>query len=434
MARVELEKVSKIYPGGVRAVNAIDLNIKDQEFVVLVGPSGCGKSTTLRMVAGLEEISDGEIRIGERVVNNVPPKNRDIAMVFQNYALYPHMSVYKNMAFGLKLRKMPKAQIHQRVMEAAKILDIEHLLERKPKALSGGQRQRVAVGRAIVREPAAFLFDEPLSNLDAKLRVTTRAELKRLHQRLKTTTIYVTHDQEEAMTLGDRIVVMKDGVIHQNDTPLQTYSHPVNRFVAGFIGMPPMNFFDGAIKMVDGQLVFEEGKLENARVAGATQTDPGKAGSARKDLTAQDEPLVLVGELTLPGGGFTLPVPAHMRDRLSSAVGKHVVLGIRPEHFHLRPATGDGGDGDGASAAVQVRLNVIEPLGNDMDVYMSTKLHDHVVGRVEATQGVQMDTAATVYVDARKIHFFEPGETGMNLSLSRGEVAAGTNESAHALA
>src|SRR5215218_1816520 len=262
MARVELEKVSKIYPGGIRAVNAIDLQIKDQEFIVLVGPSGCGKSTTLRMVAGLEEISEGEIKIGERVVNNVPPKNRDIAMVFQNYALYPHMTVYRNMAFGLKLRKMPKPQIHQRVMEAAKILDIEHLLERKPKALSGGQRQRVAVGRAIVREPAAFLFDEPLSNLDAKLRVTTRAELKRLHQRLKTTTIYVTHDQEEAMTLGDRIVVMKDGKIQQAEAPLVTYNHPANRFVAGFIGMPPMNFFDGVIKSIDGRLTFEEGNLE----------------------------------------------------------------------------------------------------------------------------------------------------------------------------
>jgi multiple sugar transport system ATP-binding protein len=427
MARVELEKVSKIYPGGVRAVNAIDLQIKDQEFIVLVGPSGCGKSTTLRMVAGLEEISAGEIKIGERVVNNVPPKNRDIAMVFQNYALYPHMTVYKNMAFGLKLRKMPKQQIHQRVMEAAKILDIEHLLDRKPKALSGGQRQRVAVGRAIVREPAAFLFDEPLSNLDAKLRVTTRAELKRLHQRLKTTTIYVTHDQEEAMTLGDRIVVMKDGVIHQNDTPLKTYSHPVNRFVAGFIGMPPMNFFDGAIKNVDGRLIFEEGKLKNARVAGSEDNGHTKAASARKDLTAQDEPIVMVGELTLPGGGFTLPVPDHLRDRLAGAVGKHVVLGIRPEHFHLRPVEGDG------DAALAVHLNVVEPLGNDMDVYMNTKLHDHVVGRVEATQGLTMDSSATVYVDTRKVHFFEPGETGMNLSQDRGAAPA-ANESAHALA
>src|SRR5881394_3868556 len=268
MARVELQKITKIYPGGVKAVDAVDLSIADQEFVVLVGPSGCGKSTTLRMIAGLEEITGGQIRIGDRIVNDIPPKNRDIAMVFQNYALYPHMTVYKNMAFALKLRGVPKDQIDARVTEAAKILDIEHLLDRKPKALSGGQRQRVAVGRAIVREPAAFLFDEPLSNLDAKLRVTTRAELKRLHHRLKTTTIYVTHDQEEAMTLGDRIVAMKDGKIQQADTPLNVYTHPNNRFVAGFIGMPPMNFFDGAIKQRDGQLAFEEGKLVNARVVG----------------------------------------------------------------------------------------------------------------------------------------------------------------------
>src|SRR5450432_3942374 len=309
MAKVELEKVSKIYPGNVKAVNAIDLSIKDQEFVVLVGPSGCGKSTTLRMVAGLEEISEGTIRIGERVVNDVPPKDRDIAMVFQNYALYPHMSVYKNMAFGLKLRGMPKAQIQQRVAQAAKILDIEHLLERKPKALSGGQRQRVAVGRAIVREPAAFLFDEPLSNLDAKLRVTTRAELKRLHQRLKTTTIYVTHDQEEAMTLGDRIVVMKDGLIQQADTPLRTYNYPNNRFVAGFIGMPPMNFFDGTIKLSDGKMVFEEGRLANAKLAAESTAGDGKPRS--------DEPVVMVGELTLPGDGFRLVVPDHLRERLA---------------------------------------------------------------------------------------------------------------------
>src|SRR2546429_1524628 len=271
MARVELQKVTKIYPGGVKAVDAIDLNIENQQFVVLVGPSGCGKSTTLRMIAGLEEISDGIIRIGDRVVNDVPPKNRDIAMVFQNYALYPHMTVYKNMAFGLKLRRMPKQQIHQRVMEAAKILDIEHLLDRKPKQLSGGQRQRVAVGRAIVREPAAFLFDEPLSNLDAKLRVTTRAELKRLHQRLKTTTIYVTHDQEEAMTLGDRIVVMKDGLIQQSDTPLNTYNQPRNRFVAGFIGMPPMNFFDGRLSRSQDGLVFVEGGGETGETVGSSR-------------------------------------------------------------------------------------------------------------------------------------------------------------------
>jgi multiple sugar transport system ATP-binding protein len=425
MARVELEKVTKIYPGGVRAVNSIDLAIRDQEFVVLVGPSGCGKSTTLRMVAGLEEISDGVIRIGERIVNDVPPKNRDIAMVFQNYALYPHMTVYKNMAFGLKLRKMPRKEIHQRVTEAAKILDIEHLLERKPKALSGGQRQRVAVGRAIVREPAAFLFDEPLSNLDAKLRVTTRAELKRLHHRLKTTTIYVTHDQEEAMTLGDRIVVMKDGVIQQADTPLSTYSYPVNRFVAGFIGMPPMNFFEGALKLIDGEMIFEEGELKNARAAGPAPGTLAAAAAAKGDGAGlSDEPVVLVGELTLPGSGFRLPVPAHLRDKVAGKVGQHVVLGIRPEHFHLQPS---GSEGD--CCPLKMRMNVVEPLGNDMDVYMSTTLHEHVVGRVEATTdgrngeaakgGLVMGQEATVYVDLNKVHFFEPGATGMNLSNAK---------------
>ena len=413
MARVALENVSKLYPGGVKAVDAVDLSIADQEFVVLVGPSGCGKSTTLRMIAGLEEITGGQIRIGDRIVNDIPPKNRDIAMVFQNYALYPHMTVYKNMAFALKLRGLPKDQINQRVIEAAKILDIEHLLDRKPKALSGGQRQRVAVGRAIVREPAAFLFDEPLSNLDAKLRVTTRAELKRLHHRLKTTTIYVTHDQEEAMTLGDRIVVMKDGKIQQADTPLRTYNHPVNRFVAGFIGMPPMNFFDGQIRENGGQLAFEEGKLVNTRTIGGAAGNGNGKGQG---------PHLMLGELTMPGGGFTLPIPPNLQEVMRKSLNRHVVLGIRPEHFHLRPMHGN----DDMSAAVKMHLNVIEPLGNDMDVYMHTRLHDHVVGRVEAQAGLQRDSEQTMFVDLRKIHFFEPGETGMNLSLK--------SEPAHALA
>jgi multiple sugar transport system ATP-binding protein len=301
-------------------------------------------------------------------------------MVFQNYALYAHMSVYKNMAFGLKLRGMPKDQINKRVIEAARILNIEHLLDRKPRALSGGQRQRVAVGRAIVREPAAFLFDEPLSNLDAKLRVTTRAELKRLHQRLQTTTLYVTHDQEEAMTLGDRIVVMHNGIIQQADSPLRTYNEPVNRFVAGFIGMPPMNFFDGTIMMVGEGMQFQEGP------------------------TSSD------GALALAGKGFCLPVPARLTDRLTGQIGRHVVLGIRPEHFHMRPGS------DGPAAAMELKVNVVEPLGNDMDVYMSTNLNDHVVARVEAQTGLRMDAQATLYVDLRKVHFFEPGETGMNLS------------------
>jgi multiple sugar transport system ATP-binding protein len=417
MARVALEKVSKVYPGGVKAVDSIDLHIADREFVVLVGPSGCGKTTTLRMVAGLEEISEGIIKIGERVVNDVPPKSRDIAMVFQNYALYPHMSVYKNMAFGLKLRGMPRAEINKRVGEAAKILEIEHLMDRKPKQLSGGQRQRVAVGRAIVREPSAFLFDEPLSNLDAKLRVTTRAELKRLHQRLRTTTIYVTHDQEEAMTLGDRIVVMKDGVIQQQDTPLRTYNRPVNRFVAGFIGMPPMNFFNGTIRNAGGKMTFEEGKLSGQSRQTASVTGNGKS---------HDAPVITSGELTLPGNGFTLPLDqlsAGARDRLASRVGAHSVLGIRPEHLHLRQVEG--------SAPLKVHLNVIEPLGSNMDVYMSTALHEYVVGRLEAQTGVQMGTEAAIYVDLRKAHFFEPGETGMNLSL---ETSSPTNEPTHALA
>ena len=429
MARVDLEKVTKVFPGGVKAVDAVDLHVADQEFVVLVGPSGCGKSTTLRMVAGLEEVTDGLIRIGDRVVNKVPPKDRDVAMVFQNYALYPHMTVYKNMAFGLKLRGFPKAQIHQRVTEAARTLDIEHLLDRKPRQLSGGQRQRVAVGRAIVREPAAFLFDEPLSNLDALLRVTTRAEIKRLHQRLRTTTIYVTHDQEEAMTLGDRIVVMKDGRVQQADPPLVTYNHPVNRFVAGFIGMPPMNFFHGVVRSDDGRTIFEEGVLPQAREAargvskalttGLSVASGGPEG-AKSAGRAVLEP---AGELTLPGNGFRLPIPAYLTDRLAGAgaVGRHVVLGIRPEHFYLRPMP-DGG----VALPVSMRVNVVEPLGNNMDVYLSTGLNDHVVARVEAQPDLRPESKVTLYVDLRKVHFFDPGETGMNLSQ--------TSEPIHALA
>jgi multiple sugar transport system ATP-binding protein len=321
-------------------------------------------------------------------------------MVFQNYALYPHMTVERNLSFGLRLRMLPgplwrifnpaeanriRSRIADRVGEAARILEIEHLLHRKPRELSGGQRQRVAVGRAIVREPAAFLFDEPLSNLDAKLRITTRAELKRLHRRLKTTTVYVTHDQEEAMTLGDRIVVMKDGVIQQADTPLQTYNSPANRFVAGFIGMPPMNFFDGIVERVDGRLVFVERKAS---------------------------------ELTLEGRGFTITLPAHLEDGLVGWLGRPLVLGIRPEHLHLRPVE--------PASPIVVRLNVIEPLGNDMDVYVSTTQHDHVVARVEAQAGLTVDAQVTLYADLGRIHFFAPGETGTNLSR--------TSESTHAVA
>jgi len=259
MASISIKNITKIYPGDVLAVDDCSLDIPDKEFVILVGPSGCGKSTMLRMIAGLEEISKGELYIGDKLVNDVPPKNRDIAMVFQNYALYPHMSVYKNMAFALKLAKTPKAEIDRRVREAAKILDIEHLLSRKPKALSGGQRQRVALGRAMVRNPAVFLLDEPLSNLDAKLRTSMRTELIKLHNKLETTFVYVTHDQTEAMTMGDRIVVMNHAVVQQVDTPQNLYDFPCNMFVAGFIGSPQMNFIDAVLKN-DGRYYLQVGE------------------------------------------------------------------------------------------------------------------------------------------------------------------------------
>ena len=279
MASVELKHVDKVYEGGVKAVIDFSLDIKDEEFIVLVGPSGCGKSTTLRMIAGLEDVSGGTISIGGRIVNNVPPKDRDIAMVFQSYALYPHMSVYENMAFGLMMRRVATSTINEKVRKAADILGITHLLERRPKQLSGGQRQRVALGRAIVRDPKCFLFDEPLSNLDAKLRVEMRAELKRLHLDLQSTTVYVTHDQEEAITLGDRLVVMKDGIVQQCAGALQIYQHPVNRFVAGFLGSPPMNFIEGHLVEQDGVLCFDEGsaKLEiNRDQSASLQSLKGK--------------------------------------------------------------------------------------------------------------------------------------------------------------
>jgi len=262
MAQVSLRDVCKVFPGNVLAVNKVNLGIENKEFMVLVGPSGCGKSTTLRMIAGLEEISSGEIYIGDKLVNDVPAKDRDIAMVFQNYALYPHMSVEENMSFGLRLRHMPKQEITQRVNEAAEILGIKRLLDRKPRQLSGGERQRVAVGRAIVRKPLTFLFDEPLSNLDAKMRVQMRTEIHKLHIRLQTTIIYVTHDQVEAMTMGDRIAVMKDGIVVQLGEPIEVYDHPKNKFVAGFIGSPPMNFMQGKIIKKDGKIYFDEGKIQ----------------------------------------------------------------------------------------------------------------------------------------------------------------------------
>ncbi|ANX02489.1 sugar ABC transporter ATP-binding protein [Thermoclostridium stercorarium subsp. leptospartum DSM 9219] len=325
MAGVRLVHVYKTYPGGVTAVSDFNIDIEDKEFIILVGPSGCGKTTTLRMIAGLEEITEGELYIGDKLMNDVAPKDRDIAMVFQNYALYPHMTVFDNMAFGLKLRKVPKDEIKRRVHEAARILDIEHLLDRKPKALSGGQRQRVALGRAIVREPKVFLMDEPLSNLDAKLRVQMRTELSKLHQRLQTTFIYVTHDQTEAMTMGTRIVVMKDGFIQQIDTPQGLYDRPVNMFVAGFIGSPQMNFANVYVIKEDDKvyLKFGEDKLE---------------------------------------------VPADKAKVIEKAgyIGKEVVLGIRPEHTHDEPQNVE----KFANATTTAKVEVVEMLGSEAYLYM----------------------------------------------------------------
>ena len=375
MAEVVLDNVTKVYPGGIQAVKDMALRVGDREFVVLVGPSGCGKSTTLRMIAGLEDVTAGVIGIGDRVVNDVPPKDRDIAMVFQNYALYPHMTVYKNMAFGLKLRKYPKQEIQERVLAAAKVLGIEELLERKPSALSGGQRQRVAVGRAIVRNPKAFLFDEPLSNLDAKLRVEMRAELKRLHRRLQTTTIYVTHDQEEAMTLGDRIVVMRDGVVHQCGTPLEVYERPTDRFVAGFVGTPPMNFLVGKLARADAQMYWE-------------------------------------------GAGTRIRFAGVHREALAGQAGRDAVLGIRPELMSPSPE----GRFSGADNALPVTVNVAEVLGDKMDVHMTAQDQTPLVARVDAHVGLEEGQQVQMYLDTAKVHVFEPGDTGANLCL--GGVAA----------
>ena len=367
MAEVSLESVSKVYPGaggGVHAVRDVSLSIADGEFVALVGPSGCGKTTTLRMIAGLEDIDSGQVRIGGRIVNDVHPRDRDIAMVFQNYALYPHMTVQKNMAFALKMRNVPKPEIARRVGEAARILGIEDLLDRKPRQLSGGQRQRVAVGRAIVREPKAFLFDEPLSNLDAKLRIATRAELKALHQRLKITTVYVTHDQEEAMTLGDRIVVMSRGIIQQVGPPLEVYRRPVNRFVAAFIGSPPTNF-------INGQLAGEE-----------------------------------FVEDTDDRGGTPIRIRVPAAPTLRARSGQQIVLGIRPQA--LRPASG-------APGSFEVRVNVVEPLGDTIDIHGATNAGSPVVARIPATHAVAAGQPARFTLDPESIHLFEPGEFGASL-------------------
>jgi len=374
MATVALQDVCKTYPGNVKAVDGVSLSIQDREFVVLVGPSGCGKSTTLRMIAGLEAITDGQISIDGRVVNEVAPKDRDIAMVFQNYALYPHMTVYKNMAFSLKLRKrelgLKRADIDRKVREAAKVLGIEDLLDRRPKALSGGQRQRVAVGRAIVRNPKVFLFDEPLSNLDAKLRVEMRSEIKRLQRRLETTTIYVTHDQEEAMTLGDRVVVMKDGVIHQVASPLEVYQHPVNRFVASFVGTPPMNFVDGQL-MADGD--------------GAT----------------------------FVFGAQRMPVAVSNKETAQRYHQQNMVLGIRPDIITTPEATTPRSE---HLAALLVTVGIIEPLGDRKDVYLSTTDRQQLVARLPASVAITEGEQRKMYVDMARAHVFEPGETGTNIA------------------
>ncbi len=383
MAEVVLDRVRKVYPNGHEAVKEFNLRIPDGQFVVLVGPSGCGKSTTLRMVAGLEDITGGTISIGDRVVNDVAPKDRDIAMVFQNYALYPHMSVRKNMAFALRLRRMPKDEIDRRIGEAARMLGITELLDRKPRQLSGGQRQRVAVGRAIVREPKAFLFDEPLSNLDAKLRVTTRAELKALHQRLKTTTIYVTHDQEEAMTLGDIVVVMADGVIQQAAGAFEVYQKPANRFVASFIGMPPMNFFDGVVRDEGGSLVFVES-----------------------------------GE-----GGMRLRLPEAWASRVGDRVGETLSLGVRPQAFEALQDESRRAQAEREGRAVRMKVGVVEPLGDQMDAYCTSPGGSPVVCRVSASQRLSAQSEAVFGVDIERSHLFEPGEFGENISIERPEPA-----------
>ena len=371
MASLSLRNIYKKYPGGVVAVSDFNLEIKDKEFIILVGPSGCGKSTTLRMVAGLEEISSGELYIGDRLVNDVAPKDRDIAMVFQNYALYPHMTVFDNMAFGLKLRKTSKDEIKRRVEEAARILDIEHLLERKPKALSGGQRQRVALGRAIVREPKVFLLDEPLSNLDAKLRAQMRTEITKLHQRLGTTFIYVTHDQTEAMTMGTRIVVMKDGFIQQVDAPQKLYEFPCNLFVAGFIGSPQMNFIEAKVLKENDDFFVEFGSED-------TKT---RAGVKYK---------------------IKLPATKNKDNCLEAYVDKEVIFGIRPEHVHNEPdLMANLPDG-----IVETNVEVTELMGAETYLYMNCE-GQSINARVNPASTARAGDTIKIAIDPAKIHIFD---------------------------
>lgn len=358
MAHVTLKDVTKIYDGDVLAVEKADFQIPDESFTVLVGPSGCGKSTILRMIAGLEEITEGDIYIDDELVNEIPPKDRDIAMVFQNYALYPHMTVYKNLAFGLKLRKYPKSEIDQRVQEAADILSISHLLNRKPKHLSGGERQRVAVGRAIVRQPKVFLFDEPLSNLDAKLRVQMRMEISRLHKRLNATIIYVTHDQVEAMTMGDQIVVLNEGKIQQIAAPVTLYHKPANQFVGGFIGTPPMNFIETYIENSSGspKLMFEN---------------------------------------------FEVQLNPDLQSVINDLSGKSVTLGIRPEDIHV---------GENGRNQILTQVELVEPLGNNALLYLRTEKNSFVA-QSNLTNLPQHNMPLTVSFDINKAHLFHP-DTG----------------------
>jgi multiple sugar transport system ATP-binding protein len=356
MAQVAMRSLNKMYDE-VHAVKDVNLDIRDKEFVVLVGPSGCGKTTTLRMVAGLESITSGRVMINDKVVNDLAPMDRDIAMVFQNYALYPHMSVYDNMAFGLKMRKFDRAEIQKRVRDAAEILGIHEYLARKPRQLSGGQRQRVALGRAIVRHPQVFLFDEPLSNLDAKLRVQMRVELKKLHERLGTTAIYVTHDQVEAMTLGDRVVVMRDGWVQQVGDPMELYNEPANRFVAGFIGSPAMNF-------------------ANARITGQN------------------------GGIWAEGDGIRLKVPAQLTNRIGNYAGKAVTLGIRPEDLRI------AGDADPSDMSIDAAVEVVERLGSEilLDVAVGATT---MVAAVEPTVTAKVHEKLRLAVNPNRLHFFD---------------------------
>lgn len=359
MAQVSLNNVCKVFPGNVLAVNNINLGIENKEFMVLVGPSGCGKSTTLRMIAGLEEISSGDVYIGNKRVNDVPSKDRDIAMVFQNYALYPHMTVEENMSFGLRLRRIPKQEIALRVNEAAEILGIKRLLKRKPRELSGGERQRVAVGRAIVRKPLVFLFDEPLSNLDAKMRVQMRTEIHKLHIRLQTTIIYVTHDQIEAMTMGDRIAVMKEGVISQFGDPIDVYDHPKNKFVAGFIGSPPMNFMQGKIIKKEGKFYFDEGKIQ-------------------------------------------VKLVEDMYKKMASYSGSEVIFGIRSEDVYDKLFVSQAPPEN----IVRANCEVFEPMGSEVYLYLNTGKHAFIA-RVGAHDRPSVNQEMDVVFDMSKVHFFD---------------------------